>query len=384
MNETLLSVVAVMATLMALTVGPFFFMKWLAEENILFTTCMEGTAKAILCGGGAARFIMKFAGYHLNDPAEPWYDASHPQWEVLNHVGQHNDEYYDDRPLLLKKLGLYWVGWPWSHSIYVYAFEWNETYTDDEGKEQILPRSDATDFVYVSDFVYAVVTESAETGDLLPIDANTFVTVAIRNPYRTLFSGEDWMRRITAAINRRMRNFVGEREYAKLIAVPENELTALSQSIITLTDKLPDDKRKHGEAPRGLHGRYGVVIRTADLQIIELSGSAHKEHQQATTRVYVAKQDAEAIRLKGAAEADVIASKGAKEAEALQKRLDVIAKHGVAGITLAGYDAIQESSKGPGNSVVWAGNPFGPIADVLKPHQSRQSRQRNSAKGGVR
>lgn len=346
---------------------PFFFQR-LGEANIFFTTVKEGTVKAIVRGKAFERFIMSFAGYHLNDPSKSWYREDKPDWEVLYH-GKNNtdgfddDNQYDDRQLWLKHLGLHLIGWPWAHGVYVYGFEWNETTTNrDDGKEKILPRAEATDFIYVADFTYAIKTDSAETKDRLPTDELTLITLAVRNPYRALFSGEDWMRRVTAAINRLVRDFVGKEEFENLIS---SDLTDFSSNIVALTDTLPDDKPS--PAPRGLKGRYGVEIRTADLQTIALSGDAQKLNQEATAQEYVAKQKASATRLEGQAKADVIEMIGDKEASALAKRLAVIKEHGEAGITLAGYDAIQESSKGPGHTIIWANNPLGALAGMLKP-----------------
>lgn len=360
-----------------------FFLQRLGGATLFFTTVKEGTVKAIVRGKSFERFIMSFAGYHLNDPSKAWYRSEKPDWEVLYH-GKDNingfagndmkDDRYDDRSPLLKHFGLHWVGWPWAHGVYIYGFEWNETTTNKEdGKEKILPRAEATDFIYVADFTYAIKTDSAETKDHLPTDELTLITLAVRNPYRALFSGEDWMRRVTAAINRLVRDFVGKEEFENLIS---SDLTDFSSNIVTLTDTLPDDKP--APAPRGLKGRYGVEIRTADLQTIALSGDSQKLNQEATTRAYVAKQQAAAIeatgqaeanviRLKGEQEAAVIEMKGKTEASALAQRLEVIDEHGITGIALAGYDAVQESSKGPGNTIIWANNPLGALAGMFKP-----------------
>jgi hypothetical protein len=352
-----------------------FFLQWLAEEDILFTTVKEGTAKVIVRGKSFERFIMSFAGYHLNDPSKTWHRPGQPDWEVLYHgkgnqdgfVGNDmKDSRYDDRQWWLRHLGLHWVGWPWAYSVYVYGFEWNETLTDEGGKEKLLPRAEATDFIFVADFTYAIETDGAETEDRLPTDELTLVTIAIRNPYCALFSGEDWMRRVTAAINRLVRDFVGKKKFESLIS---SDLTAFSNDIVHLTDELPSDKP--APEPRGLKGRYGVVIRTADLQTIELSGGAQEQHQAATTRKYVAEQEAVATRVGGQADADVIEMKGDKEAAALSKRLEVIKEHGEAGITLAGYDAIQEASKNPGSQIIWANNPLAPLATLLRPEKPK-------------
>ena len=376
------------------------FMKWLAAGNVLFTTVKEGSVKAIMRGKSFERFIMSFSGYHLNDPNKKWYRATFTEggvekilqkWEVVYHgksEGRINkygfegktqeDRYYDDRFLLLKWLGLYWVGWPWANSVYVYPFEWNETSTEKKsGKEIVFPRAEPTDFIYVKDFTYVIATNGAETRDRIPTDELTFVTVAIRNPYRALFSGENWMLRTTSAINRHVRNFVSSKGYDDLIYLAkEKDATVddvsevwskeFSTRIIELSKRLSDET-ENSPAPRGLRDRYGIEIRTADLQNVELSGSEQTKAQmlEAVTRKYTATQKAAATTIEGQAEANVIEMKGKKEKISLRERLEVIEEFGPAGITLAGLDAIQESSRGPGNSIIWANNPFGKLAEMV-------------------
>src|SRR3989344_5686213 len=265
-----------------------FFLQWLAQENVLLTTVKEGTVKAIMHGDSLHRFIMAFEGYHINEPKKKWHKSTLPNWrknfvpdwQVLYHgpgnknefdFKKHDDDYYDDRHWLLKRLGLYWVGWPWKAKVYVYEFEWNEVITRDEGGNQILARADATDFIYVSDFTYGILTEEAKTKapkENLPIKVLTLVTVAVRNPYRALFSGEDWLWRVTAAINRHVRSFVGTKKYAELIT-PSGDIAKavkgkdFSAPIIALTKRLFDDTP--AKKPLGLAGRYGKTRRESDI-----------------------------------------------------------------------------------------------------------------------
>src|SRR3989344_1672851 len=392
-----LPVIAVVAIALVL------FLPWLAQESVLFTTVKEGTAKAIMRGDSFDRFVMSFEGYHLNVPSEPGYDSSEPDWQVLYH-GRNNtsgfgegaakgtpsadglpDSFFDRRLWLLKTLGLYWVGWPWATSVYVYQFEWNETKTgatgtDAAGKEQVLPRAEATDFIYVSDFTYAFVTDGAETRDRLPTDELTLATTAVRNPYRALFSGQDWMQRVTGAINRNVRYFVGSYDYQDLIGPQDKAAgsdeaeedrkkrwTEFSKPIIDLSERLPDDV--DGRLPHGLRGHYGVEIRTVDLQTIELSGDGKIDNQKAAVRLYTAQQEALATRATGDAEAYVILAKGQKEAESLKIRLLTIEEHGETGKLLAQLDAMGTVDPKDGKrTIIWANNPFiGALGAIIPP-----------------
>lgn len=379
-----------------------FFIKELARKDMLFTTVKEGTVKAVVRGESFDHFIMGFAGYHLNDPR--WKDADKqgwkrdlyreefPDWEVLYHGPRNpygfeetDDSYYDVRHTnglfdkFLKHFGIHWIGWPWSHSIYVYEFEWNEIYTDGNGVAQILSRDEPTDFIFVADFTYAIKTVGAETQDLLPTDELTLATIVVRNPYRALFSGEDWMQRITAAINGHVRAFVGNMNYQDLIGkniegsdAPEASddywYERFSKPIIDLTDKLPSDKGRDQSKVSGLRGRYGIKIRTADLQTMDLSGGEGKKQQQeATTKAYVAQQEAKATKLEGRAKADVVIMNGEAEAAALKARVEVIDSSD-SGKLLAQLDAMRKASEGDGNTVIWANDPFVALAGkMLKP-----------------
>ncbi|MCX6786604.1 MAG: hypothetical protein NTU85_02170 [Candidatus Kaiserbacteria bacterium] len=412
MEYLLVVVIVVIALVVVYKVALPLFLMWLAKESILATTDKEGTSKGIMRGSSFDHFIISFEGYHLNDPRKKWYHSrldkdgrvieegkilteeeekevtKLPDWEIVYHgkdnkkgFDDHRDSSYDDRSKFFKKLGLFWVGWPWTNkNVYVYGFEWNETQTNKNGDIVLLPRAEATDFIYVADFIYAIRTIGAETRDRLPVDVLTQITIAVRNPYRALFSGEDWMQRITAAINRHVRTFIGSHDYQDLISPkkkigngnePEDEDTVesywrkFSEPIIELNSELPDDKKDSSKKlipPSGLKGRYGVEIRTADLQTMDLSGDDEekRKNQAAATRLYAAEQDAEAERTIGQAKADVIEMIGKKEAAALAARLAIIEKS-PSGELLAQLDAMQEASKGAGNTVIWANNPLIPI-----------------------
>lgn len=411
----LVLVVAVVVLVPLIAAVVWFGFPWLAEENILFTTVKASTAKAIMRGKSFERFIMSFAGYHLNDPNKPGYRPleivestnredeavtardGFPDWEVVYHgkgntdcflkenkdkKNEQDDDYHENRNPILKHLGLYWVGWPWRNSVYVYQFQWNVTVTNKDGNEEILPRAEPADFVYVNDVTYAIKTDGAETKDRLSTDELTLVTVAVRNPYRALFIGEDWMRRMTAAVNRHVRNFVSSKKYDDLInildkdkkgndddeedSVAEKWAKEFSQPIIKLNERLSGEIDKSPK-PWGLRGKYGIDIRAADLQSVELSGSPEEKLKlhAAAMKEYAAAQDAKAERLVGKAKADVIGMMGEKEAEALRARLVVIKEHGNAGALLAQLDAMRDAG-GAGARIIWANNPFIQLADALK------------------
>lgn len=373
----------------ALVYGTLLLLRYFAQGNFLYTMVMEGTVKTIMAGNSFSRHLMSFKGYHLNDPRMPWHnedphprqgwrdgikDKHWPDWEVLYN---NEDVEYEDREWLLVYLGIYWIGWPWANGVYIYQFEWNETVTEtkgeEQGKEKILARAEPTDFIMVADFTYAIVTKGAETSERLPVDLTALLTVAIRNPYHALFSGEDWLRRVIAATNRQNRRYVARRTYQGLIQESpgenEDKGAQFSAPIIGLTDRLEDDTEETGSAgqklrdPHGLRGRYGVVIRTADLQTVELAKGQEKVGEAAVAE-YVARQEAEATKIKGNAEADVIRAIGAAKAAAIQAQMTIIGSS-PAGALVAQFSAIEAASMNPAATVVWGGGQTEKLEAVL-------------------
>jgi hypothetical protein len=310
---------------------------------------------------------MAYKGHHLSD-----------QWDVVDHSASSPDDAFDTRHPLLKWLGLYWVGPPWSHSVYYYVFEWNETQTDPStGKQKVRPRKEATDFVYVNDFPYAIVTDRAETSDRLQTDLETDITMQVTNPYRALFETEDWMRRATAKSNGFITPFVGGKSYDEMLAFSKQaDKNSYTGGLLLLSD-----------GAGGLKALYGFCFKAAELQTFDLSGSEGSAAQQAAMKEYIAKQNAKAkvIDATAAAEAKVIdadatakATKttgfataevteraGVAEANALGSRMFMIASDKETGIALAGFDAMKESAQGDGNTVVF-GNPLDKLVDAAK------------------
>lgn len=402
----------------------FRTMQNLASMDICFTFCQEGTAKLIMRGKSFHRCIMSFAGYHLNDPEKPGYQQYEkgkgspriPDWEVVYHgignkIGfkEEGDAYYDDRPWILKKAGVYWVGWPWLHSVYEYPFEWNELSMDIEtGEEKIFPRKALTRFIYVADFTYAVRTVGAETKDRLPTDLITLVTIAIRNPYRALLLVEDWMQRLTAAINPHVRTFVGSKDYQEIIVPVKKKLQDekeggeekddseennekrnekiekewwenFSKPIVDLNKKLlgekytdKTDKSGVSEKPSGLEGRYGIKVRTAELKDVDLSGESKGENLKNTIKEYAAKQDAIVKTTIANAEGKAKIIIGNADATALESRLQVIDRYGSTGELLIQLDTMKDSAGKDGNTIIWANNPLIPVTEKLRPEKKKE------------
>jgi regulator of protease activity HflC (stomatin/prohibitin superfamily) len=381
------SIVLAIAVIYLLICLPFF-LRWLADEDILLTTVQEGTAKAIMQGKNFHHFVMAYKGFHLNDPLNKKIhvefktvndkDVPAQDWEVL--PNDQPDKYYDNRPLILRWLGLYYVGIPGlSRSVYQYPFTWSE-WTTREGKRYLWERPNIrTDFIYMKNFPYAIRMDDLKTADLLPVDIDAVLTTRTMNPYLALFRTEDWLFQVTAAAERVGRDFVGSHKFTELNdAFRQSEQGEyvkrnFSRPIMKLTNELLDhDDADH--SPAGLSGKYGIAIEVADLLDVDLTGDAKALHEEETLKAYVAEQtaiatvttataDAKAIKKRGRANADVKIMDGQAEATSLGARLKIIRENGSTGALLAQLDAMHTDK--PGDKIIWANSPLPNVEKLL-------------------
>ncbi len=368
----------------------------LAEQDKLFTFVREGTAKVIMRGAEFDRAIMVFDNFHLNDPKASYFDPTLPEWHVVYHGRKtdaggvytpgtendilHTDSFYDLRPWYLKLAGLHWVGLPPVSSVYRYQFKWTELQTALGGKQILVSRDDETNFIFISDFTYGLYSGEAQTVDGVTVEIVHLDTLAVRNPRLALFSGEDWMLRVGAVTGREARNHIGKRTFAQLRSETDQkdlvlqEEDSFSLPIVRLSHRLPDETLP----PFGLELRYGVLIRSADTFELQYEGSDRLK--AAFTAGLVAKEEAGAARLeaegkadaeriRGKAEADVTIMTARANARELLMQLRVMRTDPETSRLLAQLNALAETSKGPGTTMVWAQNPLiksdDPVATLL-------------------
>ncbi|MBU6323246.1 MAG: hypothetical protein KGI41_00140 [Patescibacteria group bacterium] len=371
-----------------------FILPVLAKMNAVVTSTKEGTGKFIMIGGPKGRvhhMIANLRGFHVNDPAAPWYEEAKQDYHML--PNQHGDEYYDYhapqflRPLL-KHLGLYWVGWPWqNYAVYVYDFDWNELVTDERGHQKLRHRVEKSDFGYLIDFPYVIVTPDIETkggesdkekGDEVDSDKDAdgigptvdmlgVYPLQITNLYRAFFETEDWLTSTSAAIIRASRNYGGARTYSELkTEVGTDTPEAYTTKISDLNRLFPGQAIALPENERGL-GAYGVKVKISNIQNVELSAGASAELGAAVTRKYVARQEAGATRIEadakayatravGAADADAERLRGKAKAFSNLQQLRVLLAGGNRAVFLEQLNAMRNPSEG--EKIIWANNPF--------------------------
>jgi len=385
----MLGLLAAGVSALAVAASSPFLLKALAKGDTLVTEVPEGAAKAIVKGQTFSRFIMSYENHHLNDPRALWYDDKLPEWEVIRHLPKEADD-YQNHSRLLDWLGLFWVGLPPFREVHKYDFRWNEmklnTSESDEkkGHEGVASRNCKTDFVYVNDFAYVIYLDAAESDDSIPLTLQYQLVVRVNNPYKALFNTDEWLQVITGIANRRARNYVGSRKYDQLLSETdkqnletddvEKRPDEFSHQLVRLTYELTDDEKLDDESKkkkyeRGLLGRYGVTIVSANLQTLEVVApegvkndvlKSTMEKFTADRKAYSIRKEAEAsadaILFEGTARAKVISLTGKAEAEALDYRLSVLHDEGKLGELLVQTDAMKADVSG--KTVIWAQNPF--------------------------
>lgn len=327
--------------------GPNIFLNWLADGNIYVTRVKEGTAKAIMRGGGLHRFVMKHEGHHLNDPSEDWYDPGFPKWEVMeDELGMK----YESRAQRYQKLGLYHVGFPppfSAYSVFEYEFHWVETKLDKStGMLANWPRSSMTERIYTSNFPYVVIVDAAETDDLIPVNVVLQLTVRITNPYKALFGVENWMEAVTGKVLDASRKHVGGKTYSDLKTEvhPTPAKPVLGASFSDSISAVEED----------IKSINGVEIESVSVMKVDLAGPHAVQLQADAARAFSAQQvaDAEVIEAKaaatvttiaGAAKAEVIEVTGKADGAASKARLDGLATHPELAAHMMTTDAIAKS-----------------------------------------
>jgi regulator of protease activity HflC (stomatin/prohibitin superfamily) len=378
----------------------------LATGDIIYTVAGEGKAKAVGKSKDAFgtvpldHFVMSWQGYHLNDPRflknsrqEGLYNSGYPPWEVLPNDPSINPELYEVRSGFAKNIGVHPVGIPVMRNVYVYKFKWSEIKVqdsgDEKGTEDIWPREEWTNFIFVKPIPYAMTVDKVLTKDLIPVKALITVTIRVNNPDLALFGTGSWFQQGTAVVDRVARDYIGVHTYYEIKSesaeppskedleamqqgAPPSGITptagpllthtskdrqeSFSRLIIKLTDELLDEKDPNNK--KGLKGTYGISIESVDLRWVRREDDKDHTIADAQTLPWVAKQQKEATITKAEGEARAKELLGQAEANALNSRLEVLSRHGNTGALLAQLDAIVDSSKGEGKTIIWANNPL--------------------------
>lgn len=332
----------------------------MSRNNVCFTRIPEGTAKRIMRGDSFDHIIMVWSGHRLNDPRQLSYDTSQPAWEVL----EMEDPSARPSPYawwqvhwkFLAYFGIYWFGLSPFKRVYVETFSWTEPKIGDDGRPCPWHRTEPTDFIYVKPFSYWLRLVEAEDADNEPLNLDYLLTTRTNNPYKSTFKIGDWLNRITADSNNRGKVYVGKHKFDQIKRESEAQdgMSGLTVEVSTINTNLLTEPDRVG-SPKS----YGITIDAVSLVSVGTAGTVAGEVESALVAKRVATLNAEArvATAKGEAMATRVVALG--QARAIKTKYGTVKKYGDLGEKLYQMDTLNEASKSPNTTFVWAANPFG-------------------------
>ncbi|PIR13719.1 hypothetical protein COV49_01265 [Candidatus Falkowbacteria bacterium CG11_big_fil_rev_8_21_14_0_20_39_10] len=312
-----------------------FCIKELASRDWFFTIVNEGSAKAIMGGGGFQRFVWQYKNQLLNVPGASWHNDKIADWEVI--------QAKDKKPSWLITFwgltGIRWLGLPGLQNIYSYTFKWNSLAQDSRadgvidagGGIYFKPHTEVINYILLQPDVYYVKLEEAEDAKMVPLNIDFTMRIRIVNPYKALFRAQEWLEITVSEIIPLMRRLTPQDEWENLTknkgSLVGSFLQMSSQAIQDLTDD------------------YGVEIETNGVKILRIApgGKLAEEYEKAATEEFKADQEAKKIGVLATAEEGRI-----------QKVYGKIQSFGPLGEMVRHVEALETVSKGSSNTIVSA------------------------------
>lgn len=334
-----------------LILAPFFAVDWiksLAARNILWTTVEEGRAKAVQRFGKFHHFLMSYKGHAFDN-----------DWNVVEENKGRGRSWWD----YLSFSGLRFIGIPLVDTIYKYEFRWTTLKENvEDGKYTRIPdykKQPDTDYILVQDDYYYTEIKTAETKDLIPVNALMLMPTRILNPYKALFRVEEWLEATQELVTTAVRNWIKGKEYAEVVGKEE-----VFDPTKPTTEGVKDDPIL-GDTKVGAYilERYGVRVKR--IQFLNVDPSS-PEYREASTKKYVAERNAEAFvaEAKGKAEATIIAADAEKTR--IEKEAEGLKNAGEEGRFARAADMLEEMSKGAGVTIIPLGSTEGIVESLIK------------------
>lgn len=251
------------------------------ECNCFFTFVKEGTAKIIVRGDAFDRVLIQWENHVFDDTAGN-------EWDIIE--GNAPDRLFGG----FRFYGL----WP-RHDIYIYNFTW--TGVKEDGIVDPHPREEL-EYILLRPDTYYCKAEGVEDKDALALTVELVLTIEIVNPRKALFDIQNWLETVINRIKPGVRDYIGQKEYQKLIAQKQTMGGELFAELGTL---IADFKKL-----------YGVTVIQIEIKDIKPS----KDYLDATMKEYVAKQEAKAVVIEAKAKATSIKTEAAAQA----KRIEIV------------------------------------------------------------
>lgn len=346
----------------------------IAKTDTFFGFIKEGQGAIIKRGESFDRVLISFHGHRCDIVDE----NGKKRWKIYPGQSEYSSGFLG---LLEEKFGIYWFGfYPFVQRM-GYEFRWNEWRQEEKNGVLITRlwyRKEPTKFFFAQTFNYALILDGAETGGTkegdqkevggnVTVDLKIVLLLQIVYPQVAILQNENWFEQLGAVVLDHARLYVGSRPLEKLRSQETNLTEIRIDDHRTQNDfcKYIMELNKHapiGEDSDSIIDAFGVKIVGAQIMSLELSGDS-KKLAEATTKVYVAQQEAGSTRVKadakayeireeGRASADIVREKGKAEADATDMLIATVKKHGEAGMFVERQRALAEAGKG-GNIIVF-------------------------------
>lgn len=252
-----------------------FIPLYLAQFNLFWTTVTEGTAKVVLRMGKYDKTLLAKKG-HI----------------VLEEKGARGDE-GDIVPTVASdweyKSGLRWVGIPPFWYVYTTTMKYikalpRENKDGNMYEEREHPN---TDYIFAKvDYQYALLFDSAEDKDKLPLSGQITMTARVINPEKAFFRVGNWYNALVSRVLPRVREYISEHTYDAIIHDPDVQLDEAVLKALK-TEKVDDKERTIIQVLEQDYGMQLVALEMVDI-------NPPDNYRDATLRKWNAEQNAAA------------------------------------------------------------------------------------------
>jgi hypothetical protein len=278
----------------------------LAPNNCFFTFVKEGTAKFVVRGDKFEKCLIQWEGYTFD------YGRDHPEkWNVIPGKERH----------LFGGLRFYGL-WP-LFDIHIYKFRW--TGVTEDGKIQ--HKEEWLDYILLKDDVYWCKIEQCEDKNLLPLDLELLLSIAIVNPYKARFKIQNWLETVINRTKPTIRAYVTQYSYEELITRRESLGVELRDAIDRAG--LLNEFREW----------YGVEVKKVEVKEI----NPPKGYREKTIAPYLAELDKRAVIIRAEGEKQATITKAEGERQRIEKVFTEIQKFGHLGKLIRALEAMEKS-----------------------------------------
>lgn len=283
----------------------------LAKNNLFFTLVEEGQAKAILVNDQFSHVVFSFRGHRFVKEDElPTNGTWGDRWEIVRRT-----RYEGERGRMFRNLfgGIRWIGVPPFKGVHRDRHTWTSleqkdkrqatsddhvehaesSARDNQTELQLVTSEEYLDYVLLQQDIYALVMETVETKDLLPVNAILILPTRVVNPYKALFEVQHWLEAAENRVADRIRLLFGRYTFRELV----NRGNSDDPSTRTISDE------ELGMVLRDIRQEYGVEIEGVGIRRIDPGSEEAERFVRASGEVFIARQNREADKLRGQGEA---------------------------------------------------------------------------------